>query len=164
MTVETEVGPAMQNTAVPPVDLLDVSYDDDVLRAERRAKSLRAGRLQDLDFPHPAGEMEGVRHSYRDEIESRLLKWKYQPGHRPGSREGTRLEQRRRIARVVRRAPSLRTYPEEGFDECYLSGRLAAARETGMDFTLFPIDPPFTVFEALDQDSLTVVPDRGARS
>ena len=161
----------MQHAAAPLPDASEASYEEDfVLWAERQAWLLREGRLQDLDLAHLIEEVEGVGNSYRDEIESRLavliahlLKWKYQPGNRSGSREGTLLEQRRRIARVIRRAPSLRAYPQEVFDECYLSGRLDAARETGMDFTLFPATPPFTLGEALDPGFFPAEPDRGSR-
>ncbi len=161
----------MQHAAAPLPEAPEAPYEDDVvLWAEHQARLLRDGRLEELDIAHLIEEVTGVGNSPRDEIESRLtvllahlLKWKYRPGHRSGSWRGTLLEQRRRIARVIRRAPSLKTYPQDIFDDCYLSGRLDAARETGMDFTLFPADPPFTLGEALDQAFLPLEPDREAR-
>ncbi|WP_237477123.1 DUF29 domain-containing protein [Lichenibacterium dinghuense] len=161
----------MQQAAAPPDDVSEASYEADfVLWSERQARLLREGRLGELDIVHLVEEVEGVGNSYRDEIESRLavllahlLKWKYQPGSRTRSWEATLLEQRRRIARVIRRAPSLRAYPQEVFADSYLSGRLDAAKETGMDFTLFPPDPPFSLAEALDLDFFPVEPDREAR-
>lgn len=157
--------------AAPPVEVSESSYEADfVLWSERQARLLREGRLEELDVVHLVEEVEGVGNSYRDEIESRLavllahlLRWRYQPGNRTKSWEATLVEQRRRIARVIRRAPSLRSYPQEVFPDSYLSGRIDAAKETGMDFTLFPLDPPFSLAEALDLDFLPVEPDREAR-
>ena len=162
----------MQHAAALLAELPEASYEHDVvLWAERQARLMREGRLQDLDLAHLIEEVEDVGKSYRDEIENRLavlltylLEWKYRPGNRSGSRSGTLLEQRGRIARVVQRAPSLRAYPAEMFEECYLSARLAASRETGMDFALFPADPPFTLAEALDRAFFPVEPDREARA
>ena len=60
-------------------------------------------------------------------------------------------EQRIRIERILKSSPSLKRYPAEVFSECYLSARLEAARETGIDFTLFPEESPFTIEQTLDQ-------------
>ena len=157
----------MQHVAAPIADVSGVAYEDDfVLWADHQARLLREGRLGELDIAHLVEEVEGVGNSHRDEIESRLtvllahlLKWKYQPGQRSGSWQGTIIEQRRRIARGTRRAPSLRAYPLDVFLDCYLSGRLDAAKETGMDFTIFPEVPPFTLDQALDASFLPKQPD-----
>ncbi len=167
MTREAETATVLPR-AVSPAETIEASYEADVvLWSERQARLLREGRLGELDLIRLAEEVEGVGNSYRDAIESRLtvliahlLKWKYQPGMRSKSWEATILEQRRRIARTIRRAPSLRAYPVEVFDECYLSGRLDAAKESGMDFAIFPVAPPFSLSEALDPDFLPIEPDR----
>ena len=142
-------------------------YDEDlVLWAAQQAHLLQDGRYRDLDLENLIDEVEGVGHSQRDAIESRLtillahlLKWRYQPGMRSGSWRGTIFEQRRGIAGLIRTSPSLRAYPEEVFADCYLSGRLLAAKETGIDLTLFPEQAPFQPIETLDQDYLPPEPD-----
>ncbi|GJE29296.1 DUF29 domain-containing protein [Methylobacterium organophilum] len=63
-----------------------------------------------------------------------------------------------RIGRILKSSPSLKKYPAEVFSESYLAGRLEAARETGIDFSLFPEQPPFTVEQALDPDFLPKEP------
>ena len=131
------VGLAMQHAAAPLHEAPESPYEEDfVLWAEHQARLLRDGRLKELDIAHLIEEVVGVGDSYRDEIESRLtvllahlLKWKYRPGHRCGSWRGTLLEQRRRIARVIQRSPSLHAYPQDIFDDGYLSARLAGERD-----------------------------------
>lgn len=81
-------------------------------------------------------------------------------GARSSSWRGTITEQRSRIARLLRDSPSLHKYPAEVFPECYLSGRLRASKESGIDFTLFPDEPPFGLEQALDDSFLPMEPDR----
>lgn len=134
--------------------------------SQEQARLLRERRFTDLDLENLVDEVASVGASEKREIESRLevliahlLKWKYQPGARSSRWRGTIEEQRRRIARVLKSSPSLQRYPEEVFEDCHLSGRLRAARETGMDYTLFPDAPPFTAEQALDGDYLPKEPD-----
>ena len=88
-----------------------------------------------------------------------LLKWKYQPGMRSGSWRSTIGEQRRRIADVVAGSPSLASYPASIAAGAYPAARLAAAHETGIDFTLFPAECPFTVDQIFDPQFLPTQPD-----
>lgn len=142
-------------------------YDTDFFEwTQQQARCLRERRFADLDLDNLIDEVESVGGSDKREIESRLealiahlLKWKYQPGARSSSWRGTVVEQRRRLQRLLKASPSLRGYPGEVFPDMYLSGRLQAARETGIDFTLFPDTPPFTVTEALDANYMPKEPD-----
>lgn len=124
---------------------------------QQQARLLREKRFADLDLENLIDEVASVGSSEKSEIESRLdvllahlLKWKYQPGARSTGWSGTIAEQRRRIARRLGASPSLKAYPAEVFADCYLAARLSAARDTGIDFTLFPERPPFTVEQVLD--------------
>ena len=142
-------------------------YEDDFFEWTRQqAQLLREKRFDDLDLDNLIDEVESVGSSERSEIESRLdvliahlLKWKYQPGARSSGWSGTIAEQRRRILRRLKASPSLKSFPAEVFDGCHLSARLLAAKETGIDFTLFPEQPPFTLEQALDDDFLPKEPD-----
>lgn len=132
----------------------------------QQARLLREKRFADLDLDNLIDEVEAVGSSEKSEIESRLdvllahlVKWKYQPGARSSSWIGTIAEQRRRIGRRLRASPSLQPYPAEVFADSYLAARLLAARETGMDVTLFPEQPPFTIEQALDDGFLPKEPD-----
>lgn len=139
-------------------DLYEVDFFE---WTQQQARLLREGRFADLDLVNLIDEVGSVGGSEKREIESRLevliahlLKWKLQPGARSSGWLGTIDEQRRRIARILKSSPSLRGYPDEVFVDCYLSGRLAASRETGLDFTLFPARPLLSREETLDADYL----------
>ncbi len=142
-------------------------YEEDFFEWTRQqAQLLREKRFADLDLDNLIDEVESVGSSEKSEIESRLevllahlLKWKYQPGARSSGWSGTISEQRRRILRRLQASPSLKDYPTEIFADCYLSGRLLAAKETGIDFTVFPEQPPFTVEQAVDDNFLPKEPD-----
>ncbi len=142
-------------------------YDEDFfVWTQEQARLLRERRFDELDLANLVEEVESVGRSEKTEIESRLeillahlLKWKYQPGARSSSWRGTITEQRTRIARLLRDSPSLRKYPAEIFSDCYLSGRLLAAKESGIDFTLFPEAAPFHLEHALDETFWPTEPD-----
>lgn len=143
-------------------------YEEDLfLWVQEQARLLRERRFDELDLDNLIDEVKGVGGSERSEIENRLtvlaahlLKWRMQPGLRSSGWRGTIVEQRRRLARALKASPSLKAYPAEVFqDFVYLSARLEAARETGIDFTLFPETPPFTIEQALDDDFLPKEPD-----
>jgi hypothetical protein len=121
-----------------------------------QARLLREGRSDALDIENLAEELEGMSRSDKRQVRSRLealiahlLKRKYLPGQRSSGWRGTIAEQRRRIALVVEDSPSLADYPAQQAVDAYRGGRLIAARETGIDFTLFPDTCPFVA----DQNS-----------
>jgi ribosomal protein L29 len=151
----------MGKLATKPPQAPDLYETDLHLWTIEQARLLREGRFAELDLTNLIDEVESVGGSQKQEIENRLdiliahlLKWRYQPGQRSSGWDGTIREQRRRLARVLKGSPSLRRYPAEVFTDCYLSGRLLAAKETGIDVTLLPEAPPFTAEQALSDDFL----------
>lgn len=153
------------NKVVRPSQL--TSYEADYARwcAEQGAL-LREGRLDALDRENLAEEIESLGRSQEDEIESRLgvliahlLKWKFQPGGRSNSWKATILEQRARIARRLRKNPSLKTHPAKVLSEEYEIGRLSAWGETGLPEEALPPTCPFTIDQILDP---TFFPDGDA--
>ncbi len=144
------------NKVVRPSQL--TSYEADYARwcAEQGAL-LREGRLDALDRDNLAEEIESLGRSQEDEIESRLgvliahlLKWKFQPAGRSNSWTATIMEQRARIARRLRKNPSLKGHPAKVLDEEYDIGRLSAWGETGLPEATFPASCPFTIEQILD--------------
>jgi uncharacterized protein DUF29 len=124
---------------------------------QEQARLLREGRWDDLDLDNLIDEVESVGGSEKREIRNRLaallghlLKWKYQPGHRGTSWTGTIFEQRRQLADILGTSPSLRGFFAKQVEAQYLSGKLLAAKETGIAFGLFPEECPFTAEEVLD--------------
>lgn len=147
----------------PPAD--DLYETDFYLWTQAQAELLREHRFEELDLGNLIDEVASVGGSEKREIRSRLsvlighlLKWKYQPGGRSSGWVGTITEQRQQLHDVLAMSPSLRRYPGQIFVGCHLSGRLLAAKDTGIDFVLFPEDPPFSVEQVLDPDFLPPEP------
>jgi hypothetical protein len=122
-----------------------------------QAAKLRARSHNELDWDNLAEEIDSVGGSERREIRSRLarlvqhlLKWQFQPGRRSESWRITIGEQRTFIPDVIEDSPSLKGFPAEIFEKAYAAGRRDVISETGMLAKIFPVEPPFTVDQALD--------------
>jgi hypothetical protein len=120
--------------------------------ALHNADLLRQGRLAEIDAEHIAEELEDMSGSRESELESRLgvllahlLKWVYQPERRGNNWRATIQEQRRRVGRLLRKNPGLKSKLDEAFEEAYGDARLIAMRETGFDASAFPAECPFTL-------------------
>ena len=112
-----------------------------------------------LDWDNLAEEIESLGNSNIDQIEARLenlilhlLKWKYQPELQCGSWRGSIFEARRRIARVIKKNPSLASYPGEHLPEAYPVAREKALLETGLYH--LPEACPWTIEQILADDFL----------
>ena len=83
-----------------------------------------------------------------------LLKWQTQVNFRSSGWRGTIREQRRRIARLMRDSPSLRSRLDHVIPEAYAAARDMAANETGLPNTTFSATCPFTPEQLLAEDFL----------
>jgi len=134
------------------------SIDDDfALWGAEQAALMRAGKLDRLDIENVAGELDYLGSSQQNEIESRLnvliahlLKWQFQPAKRTNSWRATLGEQRKQIAKILRRSPSLKNYPQSVLEEEYPIGRLKASGETGLSEEKFPAVCPYSIEDILD--------------
>jgi hypothetical protein len=142
---------------------MSVQHDHDFYTwALRNARLLREGRLDDIplsDRDYIAEELEDMGVSKERELESRLgilmahlLKWSIQPERRSNSWIATIKEQRRRLARLLRKNPGLQSLLDETFLETWGDARLIAARETNLPETAFPDTAPFTLEQVLQDD------------
>ena len=139
------------------------SYQDDVVAwANEQAHLLRNKRFDLLDLDHLAEEIDDVGKSEQRELASRLavllahlLKWQYQPERRGASWESTIREQRRAVARRLRKTPSLRTCLDDPdwLEDVWLDARMAASQETGIEFDHFPAACPWTCSSLLEDNS-----------
>ncbi|MFM9942254.1 MAG: DUF29 domain-containing protein [Hyphomicrobiaceae bacterium] len=142
-------------------------YDTDFfVWCHEQARLVRERRFGELDLDNVAEELESTGRSDKHQIRSRLrvliahlVKWKYQPGARKPGWRSTIREQRTRIAELIADSPSLKAFPASIAIDCYEAARLAAAEETGIDYTLFPEVCPFTAEQILDPDFLPKEPD-----
>ena len=90
-------------------------YDDDIAAwAEEQVALLRSGQWALLDIEHIAEEIEDMNISHRHQLAHRmailmahLLMWKYQPDRRSSSWENTIHNQRDKLAKLLRKMPSL---------------------------------------------------------
>lgn len=133
-------------------------YDEDLYAwATETARMVRERQFHALDIEHLAEELESMGKSELRALESRLvvllahlLKWEYQPSKRGKSWQRTLIEQRKRIARLLRDSPSIKPKLTALVPDAYDSALRFAADETGMDETDFPPQCPYTVEHALD--------------
>ena len=95
-------------------------YDKDFyLWTIQNANLLREGRLTEIDIENIAEELESMGRSEKRELLNRLavliahlIKWKYRlsiDGEISGSWDGTIIEQRRKIKRLLKENPSLQS-------------------------------------------------------
>ena len=137
-------------------------YDEDYYAwSQAHLAAMRARDAEAMDWGPPIEQFEDLGNSDPRQIEScldvlllHLLKWAYQPAPRKGGWQATIIEQRTRILRVLRRSPSLRSYPAEILAEEYALARPLAAAETGLPLGTFPEACPFAVEDVLREDWL----------
>lgn len=127
----------------------------------QQADLIRSGRFAELDAVNLIDEIEDMGGSRERELESRLgvllahlLKWRYQPDRRGRSWRLTIAEQRRRIARLLKRNPSLKPLLAEALEDAYGDALLMAARETDLDESAFLPACPFSLEQVMDANWL----------
>jgi Domain of unknown function DUF29 len=146
-------GSAMPRSA-PAVDLYDVDFFE---WTQRTAGQLRARRFHEVDLQHAAEEIEDMGKRDLRELNSRmevllahLLKWKLQPRHRSRSWRATIVAQRHEIEATLKDSPSLRRRLASARRSNYERAAARAAAETGLRWSAFPPDCPFSMDEILD--------------
>ena len=121
-------------------------YEDDFHAwTNRQATLIREGRIDELDLDHLADELDdlskGICHRLVDELTvlfDHLLKWDHAPEQRTRNWEAATREQRKRIASLLEKNPSLEAKLAEAMLEGYDYGRDRASGETGMSVKSFP--------------------------
>jgi hypothetical protein len=141
--------------------LPDLYQQDYYLWLENTAKTLREGKLTQLDIPNLIEEIEAMGRSEKRAVFNNLkillihlLKYKYQQPKRSNSWRYTIREHRQRIEEAFEDSPSLKKYFSESFDKCYENARKLAADETGLPVNTFPSESPFTPEETINSDYL----------
>ena len=126
---------------------------------QQQAKLLREGRFSELDLLPLVEEIEDMGNRYYDQLESRfellfshLLKWLYQPAYRGASWRLTIQEQRRKIPKLLRKNPGLKSSLTDILADAYEDARKSAADETGLPLSTFPTQCPWLSEQALDSE------------
>jgi hypothetical protein len=122
------------------------------------ARKLRAGELADVDLELVAEEIESLGKSEQQQLSNRLiillthmLKWEFQPSKRKSGWQGTMIEQRERIKRLLAKNPSLRPVLDETIAEAYSIAVTTAAFEAHMIEDDFPRTCPYVRDEILPE-------------
>lgn len=126
---------------------------------QQQAFLLKAGRLNELDIVNLLEEIETMGRSEKRELDSRLtvllvhlLKWQYQPVRRGKSWQLTIEGQRDNCFDVLEDNPSLKPQLNDIMLRAYSKARTLAAKETGLDKSMFPLNNPWTLAQLLDSE------------
>jgi hypothetical protein len=137
----------------------DVYEADFYAWTKGQADALRRRAANEIDWDNLAEEIDYLGNSHENEIEARLenlllhlLKWNYQPESQCGSWRSSIREVRYRIARLIKKNPSLRAYPSDYLGEAYSAARPRALDETGL--VALPDACPWTIDDVLAEDFL----------
>ena len=138
-------------------------YDQDYyLWLENTVEQLKQKKLNRIDWDNLIEEIESLGKSQKNALESNLrillmhlLKWQYQRDRRSNSWSYTITEHNIRINKAFKDSPSLKRYFIEIFADCYQDARKLAAKETGLDINIFPVDCPFSQQDVLNSDRFT---------
>ncbi|WOD38379.1 DUF29 domain-containing protein [Nodosilinea sp. E11] len=122
---------------------------------------LKTGQMTEIDITHLLEELEDMGRSEKQVLTSNLivvlmhlLKYAYQPGQRSNSWRFTIKEHRRQLLAALKASPSLKSYFEQVFAECYQDARDLASTETGVSLEHLPLESPFSLEQTLDREYL----------
>lgn len=142
--------------------MTDAAYRSDIYAwANGQADAARRRSANELDWENVAEELDGLAKDQEWQLYNRyvvllthLLKWRHQPSKAGTSCRLTIRNQRLAIAKLMRKAPSLKAADAEEFADAYQAARGEAARQTRLSLERFPETPPFTAEQARDADYL----------
>ncbi|MCC5631194.1 DUF29 domain-containing protein [Nostoc sphaeroides CHAB 2801] len=137
-------------------------YDTDYLQwIETTVAKLHSHDYANVDWENLIEEIADMGRSERRSLKSNLivilvhlLKWQFQPEKRSGSWEGSIIEHRRRVKEALDDSPSLKSYIESVFAECYAQAVKQAKAETGLLVESFPLVCPYQLPEVTNDDFL----------
>lgn len=128
---------------------------------QQTAQLLREHRWQEIDLKLLIEEVEDLGKSERRAITSQLirlllhlLKWQYQPQRRSDSWLDSITDARTQIDLAIQDSPSLKSYLSEQLDDSYQKARRQAAKQTGMEISVFPENCPYALELVLNEDWL----------
>jgi hypothetical protein len=143
------------NTDLKP-NLYEVDY---VMWLADTIDKIKHQNYEQIDWANLVDEIEDISKSERRRLESNLvvvlmhlLKWNYQPERRSTSWESSIEEHRRRIRKALKASPSLKSYLEEVFQECYEDAVKQASIETQIELKEFPENCPYSISETLESE------------
>jgi hypothetical protein len=134
----------MTTTEALPLNLL--YQQDETAWLETMSRMAAEGRCADMDYANLSEYLSDMAKRDRREVSSRLvlllthlLKWEHQPDRRSGSWQGTILEQRRELRKLLE-SGTLRNHALAVLAEAYGDARKQAAAESGLPRETFPAE------------------------
>jgi hypothetical protein len=129
------------------------------------AELLRHKKYHEVDMDHVIEDLEDMARSDVRELISRLailmahlLKWQFQPDFRSRSWSGSIGEQRRRLRRLLKESPGLKTRIDESCEEAFGDSLMILQKETPIDLKILPVQCPYTFDQCMDE---AFFPDAG---
>lgn len=126
---------------------------------QRQAELIRQRRLEELDLENLLEELEDMEKNSKRALESRLeilfmhlLKWQFQPENQSNSWQVSIIEQRRKLAKLLKENPSLKPKLPDIVGGAYEDARVSASKETNLSISTFPEIMPFTYEQAVNPD------------
>lgn len=137
-------------------------YETDYLQwIETIVEKLQSQDYANVDWENLIEEIADMGRSERRNLKSNLivilvhlLKWQFQPEKRSSSWEGSIIEHRRCVKEALDDSPSLKSYLESIFAECYAQAVKQAKAETGLSVESFPVICPYQLLEVTNDEFL----------
>ncbi|MBD2594014.1 DUF29 domain-containing protein [Nostoc spongiaeforme FACHB-130] len=137
-------------------------YNTDYLQwIETTVEKLQNQDYANVDWENLIEEIADMGRSERRSLKSNLivilvhlLKWQFQPGHRSGSWEASIIEHRRRVNEALYESPSLKSYIDSIFTECYSQAIKQAKAETGLPIESFPSICLYKILDVINDEYL----------
>ena len=135
-------------------------YEDDLYAwVQAQVELLRSGQLSEVDAENVAEELSDVGNEQLDKLDSaitvltqHLLKWDHQPTRRSRSWALSVEEQRRRIRKLLKRNPALKSKLSEALVDGYADGRGRALSETNLPADALPVVCPYNFDDLMNRD------------
>lgn len=133
-------------------------YDQDFYAwTKEQARAVHNQSWDTVDVEHLGEEIESLVREQEHAVESHLanllvhlLKWHYQPERWGQSWQQSVLVARQRIARLLKRNPSLRSRLPLLLADAYIDARALAASQTELELNIFPDQCPWTMDQLQD--------------
>jgi hypothetical protein len=137
-------------------------YETDYLQwIETTVEKLQNQDYANVDWENLIEEIADMGKSERRSLKSNLivilvhlLKWQLQPEKKNGSWEASIIEHRRGVKEALDDSPSLKSYLESVFTECYAQAVKQAKAETNLPVESFPVMCPYDLPEVTDDEFL----------
>ncbi len=135
-------------------------YEEDfALWAKEQADMLVKGNFSTLDIVNLVEEIQDMSRRHHDALEHRLtvllahlLKCLVPSEHKSARWSATLFEQRKRIAKLLQKNPSLAPHVGEYAADNYELAVKWASADTHLPTSRFPAESPFTIVQILDPD------------